>query len=361
MKRYDSEKILQDLFSLGTKKHKLTTTEIMNALCNGNFTEEQIDEFYMMCEKANIQLIDNTQNVIYAESTVDESNYSDNLSYTDSVIAYRKDIGKYPLLTKEQEQELGRMIKEGSETEAKAAKTKLINSNLRLVVSIVNRYTAKNSSSYADCIQNGNLGLIEAVNHFDYKRNIRFSTYATYWILQRIRRYSDDEKTVHIPYNKSEEIKRMNKVQADFTIKNGREPSIEELAACMEISEIKVKELILYSMDPASLNKPLKDDEDGSELIEFISDDESTQNHFSEMIANKLLTEEILNEARSYLSERELDIVLKRIGLYNGVEYRLEQIAKEYNVTRERVRQIEGKAWSKLIRHNRLRKKNMKT
>lgn len=366
MNRYDSEKILQDLVALGRKKHKLTNTEIMNAFSKGDFKEEQIDNFYIMCEEENIEIIDNVEDAEIAENKIEGVNYSDSMPCDDSFKIYLSDIAKVSLLTKEQEQELGRLLKEGSESEKKWARKKLIESNVRLVVYVVKYYSKtprgrRSLTSYSERVSNGNVGLLQAVEHFDYKKGFRFSTYASNWIYQTISRFDNDNSSIHIPYNKEEEIIRMKKISASFAVENGREPTISEIAALMEISERKVRNLILCTMEPVSLNKTLNDDDDGSELIEFVSDKESNKNHYSEDVENKILVEEILKKAESYLTERDLDIISMRLGLNGGVVYSLDEVSKKYKLTRERIRQLESGAMSKLIRHNRHNNEKKKT
>lgn len=263
----------------------------------------------------------------------------------DSVKIYLKEIGKEKLLKPEEELEIAKAIANGDEK----AKEKLIRANLRLVVSIAKRY-AHRGVSFLDLIQEGNIGLMKAVNKFDYTKGHKFSTYATWWIRQAVSRYiADQGRTIRIPVHMVELINKMIRVQRDYLQETGFEPTPEIIAEKMELSVEKVKEIMKVSQETISLETPVGDEEDSS-LGDFVQDkDTLSPVEYSDFQAFRAEIESILET----LTEREEEILRLRFGLDNGVVYTLEQVGEHFGVTRERIRQIEAKALKKLRNPNR--------
>lgn len=270
------------------------------------------------------------------------------LQLDDPVRLYLKEIGKVPLLSSDEEFELAKRIEAGEEE----AKQRLAEANLRLVVSVAKRYVGR-GLLLLDLIQEGNLGLIKAVDKFDYRKGFKFSTYATWWIRQSITRaIADQARTIRIPVHMVESINRMTKVSRQMVQEIGREPSVEELAEKMGISPAKVMEVMKIAMDPVSLESPIGDEED-SHLGDFIPD--SNMPVPAEEVTHKVLCEQI-EEALGTLTEREEKVLRLRFGLDDGKARTLEEVGREFNVTRERIRQIEAKALRKLKHPARSRK-----
>ena len=264
----------------------------------------------------------------------------------DPVKMYLKDIGKVPLLSMEEEKEYAERAMKGDEY----AKSVLCESNLRLVVSVAKRYVGKTSMSFLDLIQEGNLGLIKAVDKFDYTKGFKFSTYATWWIRQAITRaMADQSRTIRIPVHMVETINKYVKVVRTLMQKLGREPSIEEIASEMGISVAKVLEIKRTSQDPISLETPMGEEDDGK-MADIIEDD-STQSPI-ESASQSLLREQLLAVIDT-LTPREQEVIRQRYGLMDGKQKTLEEVGREFSVTRERIRQIEAKALRKLKHPNR--------
>ncbi|MCR4702260.1 MAG: RNA polymerase sigma factor RpoD [Saccharofermentans sp.] len=260
----------------------------------------------------------------------------------DSVKMYLKEIGKIELLDAEQEKEIAQRMAKGDEE----AKELLINSNLRLVVSIAKKYMNR-GLSLLDLIQEGNIGLIKAVDKFDYTKGFKFSTYATWWIRQAITRaIADQARTIRIPVHMVETINKLTRVQRQLVQDLGREPSTKELAEAMSMDEAKIREIQKISQDPISIDKPVGEEED-SHLVDFISNDELAAPE--EEVARILLKEDLI-QALNGLTDRERRVIELRFGLKDGVPMTLEQVGKKLGVTRERIRQIEAKAIRKLNR-----------
>ena len=273
---------------------------------------------------------------------------SSEIAVDDSVRMYLKEIGKMPLLTAEREQEIAKRMAQGDST----AKDELIESNLRLVVSVAKKYMNR-GLSLLDLIQEGNIGLIKAVDKFDYELGYKFSTYATWWIRQAISRaIADQARTIRIPVHMVETINKLNRVQRQLIQELGREPDSAELAKRMEMSEEKIREIQKISQDPISIDKPVGEEED-SHVGDFIASDETAAP--DEVVARELLKEE-LSEILSTLGDREAKVLRRRFGLDDGRQRTLEEVGKEFGVTRERIRQIEAKAIRKLRHPSRSKK-----
>ena len=272
----------------------------------------------------------------------------DGISIEDPVRMYLKEIGKVPLLSGDQEQELAKKMLDGDED----AKNTLIESNLRLVVSIAKKYMNR-GLSLLDLIQEGNIGLIKAVDKFDYSMGFKFSTYATWWIRQAISRaIADQARTIRIPVHMVETINKLNRIERQLIQELGREPDTKELAEKMGLSEEKIREIQKISQDPVSIDKPVGEEED-SHLVDFIASDETASP--DEVVSRELLKEELL-ETLDTLSDREAKVLRRRFGLDDGRQRTLEEVGKEFGVTRERIRQIEAKAIRKLRHPSRSKK-----
>ena len=283
---------------------------------------------------------DTDEEVILAEVSRD----NDTGSVTDPIHMYLKEIGQVPLLTSEQEIDLARRVEQGD----KDAKRRLEEANLRLVVSIAKHYTG-HGMSLMDLIQEGSLGLIRAVEKYDYKKGFRFSTYATWWIRQSITRaIADQGRTIRIPVHMVENINKVNRSARDLIQKLGRDPSPEELAKETHMSVDRIREIQRISREPVSMETPVGDEEDSS-LGDFIRDD--TTPHPADEAARTMLREQI-REILSDLTEREQQVLRLRYGLDDDRSRTLEEVGKQLNVTRERIRQIEAKALRKLKRKN---------
>ena len=266
----------------------------------------------------------------------------EDIGVDDSIRMYLKEIGKIPLLSADDEKDLASRMAEGDES----AKDVLVESNLRLVVSIAKKYMNR-GLSLLDLIQEGNIGLIKAVDKFDYTKGFKFSTYATWWIRQAITRaIADQARTIRIPVHMVETINKLTRIQRQLVQELGREPDVNELAEKMELSPEKIREIQRISQDPVSIDKPVGEEED-SHLVDFISSDETLSP--DEEVARVLLKEELVN-VLSVLSDREAKVIKLRFGLDDGRQRTLEEVGKTLGVTRERIRQIEAKAIRKLGR-----------
>jgi len=282
------------------------------------------------------------------EIDLDLSDLENNINIEDHVRMYLKEIGKVPLLTSDEEIELAKRMEEGDES----AKSRLAEANLRLVVSIAKRYVGR-GMQLLDLIQEGNLGLMKAVKKFDYKKGYKFSTYATWWIRQAITRaIADQARTIRIPVHMVETINKLLRVSRQLLQELGREPTNEEIAERMDIPVTRVREIMKISQDPISLETPIGEEED-SHLGDFIKDENITSP--ADAAAFVLLKEQ-LNEVLGTLTDREQEVLRLRFGLEDGRTRTLEEVGKEFNVTRERIRQIEAKALRKLRHPSRSRK-----
>ena len=345
---------LAELMELGKKNGRLTSAQIGQFLEAMDFDVEQVDKFYESIEQAGIDIIDDTveeEEEILTESNIEKfekSLASEGVSIDDPVKVYLKEIGSFPLLSLDEEIELAEKILKG---DAKAKK-RLAEANLRLVVSIAKRYVGR-GMLFLDLIQEGNLGLIKAVEKFDHTKGFKFSTYATWWIRQAITRaIADQARTIRIPVHMVETINKVKKVQSRLLHKNGQEPSVEELAAELDMPQDKVREILKVAQEPISLESPIGEEED-SHLGDFIPDYDAP---VPEEAATHTLLREQLNEVLATLTPREAKVLSLRFGIEDGRPRTLEEVGKEFNVTRERIRQIEAKALRKLRHPSRNKK-----
>ncbi len=357
-KRDKKQQRIRDLIELGKAKGKLTNHEIMDAMEEIDFDPDQMEKLYEMLENHNIEIIEdfddsslddlNFSNTNDTDDGNDGDNAADAVAIDDPVKVYLKEIGRVPLLTSEEEIDLAMRIMEGDE----AAKRRLSEANLRLVVSIAKRYVGR-GMQFLDLIQEGNLGLIKAVEKFDYTKGFKFSTYATWWIRQAITRaIADQARTIRIPVHMVETINKVKKVSSQLLHKNGHEPSADEIAAELDMPVEKVREIMRVAQEPVSLETPIGEEED-SHLGDFIPDDEAPAPADA---ASHTLLKEQLGEVLSTLTPREEKVLRLRFGLEDGRPRTLEEVGKEFDVTRERIRQIEAKALRKLRHPSRSKK-----
>ena len=345
------QKRLDDLYEYGKKKGTLTYKEIMELLMDLYIEPDQLDKVLENLEALGVTVINENdpQPAQSSEDTpIDTINLSvpDGVSSDDPVRLYLKEIGKYPLLTTEEEIALAKQIAEGTPEEQAAAKKKLSEANLRLVVSIAKRYVGR-GMQFLDLIQEGNLGLIKAAEKFDYTKGYKFSTYATWWVRQAITRaIADQARTIRIPVHMVETINKLIRVNRQLAQELGRDPTPAEIAKEMGISESKVREIIKIAQEPVSLETPIGEEED-SHLGDFIEDENAPAP--AEVASNAMMREQ-LQEVLHTLTPREEKVIRLRFGLEDGQAHTLEEVGKEFNVTRERIRQIEAKALRK-IRH----------
>ena len=344
---------IQDLIDLGKKQGKLTSSDIDKFLEGVSFDVEQVDKLYETLETNNIDVIDilEEEEEVLTEKNVEKFEKSlsaEGVSIDDPVKVYLKEIGSFPLLSLEEEVELAEKILKGDDW----AKKKLAEANLRLVVSIAKRYVGR-GMLFLDLIQEGNLGLIKAVEKFDHTKGFKFSTYATWWIRQAITRaIADQARTIRIPVHMVETINKVKKVQSQLLHKNGQEPSVEDLAEELDMPQEKVREILKVAQEPISLESPIGEEED-SHLGDFIPDGDAP---IPEEAATHALLKEQLGEVLATLTPREAKVLSLRFGIEDGRPRTLEEVGKEFNVTRERIRQIEAKALRKLRHPSRNKK-----
>lgn len=345
---------VQELLELGKSKGKLTTQEITDAIEELDFDMEQMDKLYESLEQNNIEVVEDLAPELdldfeSADPTVVETQLqAEGVAIDDPVKVYLKEIGRVPLLSADEEISLATRMVDGDV----AARKRLAEANLRLVVSIAKRYVGR-GMQFLDLIQEGNLGLIKAVEKFDYTKGFKFSTYATWWIRQAITRaIADQARTIRIPVHMVETINKVKKVSSQLLHKNGHDPSAEEIAAELDMPVDKVREIIRVAQEPVSLETPIGEEED-SHLGDFIPDDEALA---PDDAASHILLKEQLNGVLSTLTDREEKVLRLRFGLEDGRSRTLEEVGKEFNVTRERIRQIEAKALRKLRHPSRSKK-----
>ncbi|MCL1880594.1 MAG: RNA polymerase sigma factor RpoD [Oscillospiraceae bacterium] len=340
--------VLKDLLEQGKATGKLSTQEITDFLEESEFNVEQIDKLYEDFESMNIEIVDNQIAEAAVDVALDFSNEEDldmalsteGVAIDDPVKIYLKEIGRVPLLTAEEEIELASRMLQGDTY----ARKRLSEANLRLVVSVAKKYVGR-GMQFLDLIQEGNLGLIKAVEKFDYTKGFKFSTYATWWIRQAITRaIADQARTIRIPVHMVETITKVKKASSQLLHKTGHEPSPEEIAVELNMSLDKVREIIRIAQDPVSLETPIGEEED-SHLGDFIPDDDAPAP--AEAASHALLKEQ-LSSVLDTLTEREARVLQLRFGLVDGRMQTLEEVGREFNVTRERIRQIEAKALRKL-------------
>jgi RNA polymerase primary sigma factor len=339
---------IKQLIEKGKSKGSLTYKEIMDMLEEIELEPEQIEKVYESLESLGIDVVDEETNEEAAPEKDLSLTVPEGVNIDDPVRMYLKEIGKVPLLTADEEVELAKRMGQGDEM----AKRKLVEANLRLVVSIAKRYVGR-GMLFLDLIQEGNLGLIKAVEKFDYRKGFKFSTYATWWIRQAITRsIADQARTIRIPVHMVETINKLIRVSRQLLQEYGREPLPEEIAQEMDISVEKVREIMKIAQEPVSLETPIGEEED-SHLGDFIPDDEAPAP--AEAAAFTLLKEQLMGVLDT-LTSREEKVLRLRFGLDDGRARTLEEVGKEFNVTRERIRQIEAKALRKLRHPSRSKK-----
>ena len=338
---------VKELIDKGKKNGSLTYKEIMETMDHIELSPEQIEKIYEVLESMGIDVIGDIQEIEVQEEDLDLS-VPEGIAIDDPVRMYLKEIGKVPLLSPEEEIDLAQRI----EKDDAYAKKKLAEANLRLVVSIAKRYVGR-GMLFLDLIQEGNLGLIKAVEKFDYRKGYKFSTYATWWIRQAITRaIADQARTIRIPVHMVETINKLIRVSRQLLQELGREPQAEEIAKLMDMPEDKVREIMKIAQEPVSLETPIGEEED-SHLGDFIPDDEAPAP--AEAAAFTMLKEQLINVLDT-LTPREEKVLRLRFGLDDGRARTLEEVGKEFNVTRERIRQIEAKALRKLRHPSRSKK-----
>ena len=357
---------LRKLVELGrSKQNALDVAEINDFFTGDNLGPEQMDEIYSYLEHSNIDVVPISDDALLAEDDsllmddmdgdfsddkmeedidLDAIDLLEGIGTEDPVRMYLKEIGTVPLLSAEEELRLAK----------RKAKERLIEANLRLVVSIAKRYTGR-GMSFLDLVQEGNLGLIKGVEKFDYTKGYKLSTYATWWIRQSVTRaLADQARTIRVPVHMVETINKMSKMQRKLTLELGYEPSVSELAEALEMSEDKVMEIMQIAREPASLETPIGE-EDDSNLGDFVADSNAVT---PEGNVESVMLREHIDALLGDLKERERQVIVLRFGLEDGHPRTLEEVGKEFNVTRERIRQIEAKALRKLrnpVRSKRIR------
>ena len=335
------------LVEKGKAAGKLTTQEIDAVIIEMDLDVEDLDKLYETLEANSVEIIDDLSNAAMENFDVDLPKSLDigggddkGMTVDDPVKVYLKEIGRVPLLTPEEEIELAIRISDNDQH----AKQRLAEANLRLVVSIAKRYVGR-GMQFLDLIQEGNLGLIKAVDKFDYTKGFKFSTYATWWIRQAITRaIADQARTIRIPVHMVETINKVKKANSQLLHKNGRDPSAEEIAVELGMPVEKVREILRVAQEPVSLETPIGEEED-SHLGDFIPDDDAPAPADA---ASMLLLKEQLEEVLKTLTQREAKVLKLRFGLEDGHPHTLEEVGSEFGVTRERIRQIEAKALRKL-------------
>ena len=347
---------INELINHGKQSGKLTTKEITDVLEELDFDADEINKLYDDFESSNIEIVDDFSADEDLDSALDftdsddfeSSLSSEGIAIDDPVKIYLKEIGRVPLLTAEEEIELATRMAQGD----KDARKRLSEANLRLVVSIAKRYVGR-GMQFLDLIQEGNLGLIKAVEKFDYTKGYKFSTYATWWIRQAITRsIADQARTIRIPVHMVETITKVKKVSSQLLHENGHEPTPQEIADRLGITVDRVREILRISQDPVSLETPIGEEED-SHLGDFIPDEDAPA---PAEAASRTLLKEQLSEILGTLTPREEKVLRLRFGLEDGRPRTLEEVGKEFDVTRERIRQIEAKALRKLRHPSRSKK-----
>ena len=347
------QKVKEILDLAKNEKKTLTYQEVMNKLSELDIDADAIDAVFEVLESEGVNIVTEEAAAIAQEAAEPDLDLSvpEGVSIDDPVRMYLKEIGKVPLLTADEEIEIAKKMLEGG-PEAEVAKKKLAEANLRLVVSIAKRYVGR-GMLFLDLIQEGNLGLIKAVEKFDYTKGFKFSTYATWWIRQAITRaIADQARTIRIPVHMVETINKLIRVSRQLLQEKGREPQPEEIAEAMGISVEKVREIIKIAQEPVSLETPIGEEED-SHLGDFIQDDDAPPP--AEAASFTLMKEQLMSVLDT-LTPRETKVLSLRFGLEDGRQRTLEEVGQEFNVTRERIRQIEAKALRKLRHPSRSKK-----
>ena len=362
--------LIDEIVRNASPGNAVTTAEVMDALADLELSPEQLEEVYAAIRTRGVEVVAESDEEVVA----DLDRGADSAIGADSVRMYLQEIGRVPLLSGDEEVLLAKRIEDGLLNEAllaaggltrdeeayyrrvvvdgKRAKSHLVQANLRLVVSIAKRYTNR-GMAFLDLIQEGNLGLIRAVEKFDYTKGFKFSTYATWWIRQAITRaLADQARTIRVPVHIAESINAVTRTQRHLLQELGREPSIEEIARDMDLEPERVVEILRIGQEPVSLETPVGEEED-STLGDFYEDPRALDP--SEVAANQLLQEH-LTELLQALNDRERDIIKMRFGLTDGTPQTLEDVGRRFNVTRERIRQIEAKTLAKLRHPSRSQK-----
>lgn len=344
---------LKTLLDLGKTRGQLSSKEILDTL-GDELDPEQIEKVYDTLEANGIEIIEDNDDLSLDDLNINENTEDDaepapdGVSIDDPVKIYLKEIGRVPLLSPDEEVDLAIRISQGDV----AAKKRLSEANLRLVVSIAKRYLGR-GMQFLDLIQEGNLGLIKAVEKFDHTKGFKFSTYATWWIRQAITRaIADQARTIRIPVHMVETINKVKKVSSQLLHQNGHEPSADDIAEELDMPVDKVREIMRVAQEPVSLETPIGEEED-SHLGDFIPDDDAPA---PQDAASHTLLKEQLSDVLSTLTSREEKVLRLRFGLEDGRSRTLEEVGKEFNVTRERIRQIEAKALRKLRHPSRSKK-----
>lgn len=355
----DKKFAMKELIDLGKAKGRLTESEITDALEEIDFDPEQMEKLYDTLEINNVEIIDDIDEPLPedlelesaetpAPENIDVVLSTEGISIDDPVKVYLKEIGRVSLLSSDEEIDLARRMGEGDDV----ARKRLAEANLRLVVSIAKRYVGR-GMQFLDLIQEGNLGLIKAVEKFDYTKGYKFSTYATWWIRQAITRaIADQARTIRIPVHMVETINKVGRVERQLLQELGRHPAAEEIAEIMGLTVEKVREILKVAQDPVSLETPIGEEED-SHLGDFIPDEDAPAP--AEAASHTLLKEQ-LGDVLKTLTPREEKVLRLRFGLDDGRPRTLEEVGKEFSVTRERIRQIEAKALRKLRHPSRSKK-----
>lgn len=352
-KEADALEKVQELIAMGKQTGSLSYSQIMDTFQNLDITAEQIDDIYETLAEIGIEVTDAKDEEVEVHPQEDveavaEIEIPEGIAIDDPVRMYLKEIGRVPLLTAEEEIELAKRMEKGDEE----AKRRLIESNLRLVVSIAKKYVGR-GMLFLDLIQEGNLGLIKAVEKFDYRKGYKFSTYATWWIRQAITRaIADQARTIRIPVHMVETINKLIRIQRQLLQELGRDPLPEEIADEMGIPVERVREILKIAQEPVSLETPIGEEED-SHLGDFIEDEDAPAP--AEAASFQLLREQ-LEEVLDTLTEREKKVLTLRFGLTDGRQRTLEEVGQKFGVTRERIRQIEAKALRKLRHPSRSKK-----
>lgn len=349
----DKKAVVKELLELGKQKGQLNNQDILDAIGEIDFDPEQLEKLYDNLEQQGIEIVEDMGDIKIDDIDLGEGKDSDfvaegAVTVDDPVKVYLKEIGRVPLLSSEEEIDLAIRIANGDVQ----AKQRLSEANLRLVVSIAKRYLGR-GMQFLDLIQEGNLGLIKAVDKFDYTKGFKFSTYATWWIRQAITRaIADQARTIRIPVHMVETINKVKKVQSQLLHQNGHEPTPDEIADELDLPVDKVREIMRVAQEPVSLETPIGEEED-SHLGDFIPDDVAPAP--ADAASHTMLREQ-LSDVLSTLTPREEKVLRLRFGLEDGRSRTLEEVGKEFNVTRERIRQIEAKALRKLRHPSRSRK-----
>ena len=353
----EKKNVLTDLIEMGKNKGQLTDKEIFDATGEMDIEPDQMEKFYDMLESSGVEIVENLNDLMLDDAELDDitgegdkdTSASDTVVSTDDPVRiYLKEIGRVPLLASEEETEIAQKILEGDEK----ASQRLVEANLRLVVSIAKRYLGR-GMQFLDLIQEGNLGLMKAVEKFDHTKGFKFSTYATWWIRQAITRaIADQARTIRIPVHMGETINKIKKASSQLLHENGHEPTIEEIAEYLNVPVDKIREALRASQEPVSLETPIGEEED-SHLGDFIPDDSAVT---PQDAASQLMLKEQLSAVLSTLTPREEKVIRLRFGLDDGRPRTLEEVGEVFDVTRERIRQIEAKALRKLRHPSRSKK-----